>query len=99
MKDIIRMNQLASLITEGQTRKMMEVLNENISSSFPSEQAWDLWLKLSEENEYEDYDLQAHNHLQVGNIFRELQWIENNKDKFDEEELSDKFSDFLDQEY
>ena len=28
MKDIIRMNQLAGLITEGQARKMMEVLNE-----------------------------------------------------------------------
>ena len=29
MKDIIRMNQLAGLITEGQARKMMRVLNEN----------------------------------------------------------------------
>ena len=28
MKDIIRMNQLAGLITEGQARKMMEILNE-----------------------------------------------------------------------
>ena len=28
MKDIIRMNQLAGIITEGQARKMMEVLNE-----------------------------------------------------------------------
>ena len=30
MKDIIRMNQLAGIITEGQARKMLEVLNENI---------------------------------------------------------------------
>ena len=28
MKDIIRMNQLAGIITEGQARKMMAVLNE-----------------------------------------------------------------------
>jgi hypothetical protein len=28
MKDIIRMNQLAGLITEGQAKKMMQVLNE-----------------------------------------------------------------------
>lgn len=28
MKDIIRMNQLAGIITEGQARKMMEILNE-----------------------------------------------------------------------
>jgi hypothetical protein len=31
MKEIIRMNQLAGLITEGQARKMMQVLNENKS--------------------------------------------------------------------
>lgn len=30
MKDIIRMNQLAGLITEGQARKMMEILNEEV---------------------------------------------------------------------
>ena len=29
MKDLIRMNQLAGIITEGQARKMMEVLDEN----------------------------------------------------------------------
>ena len=29
MKDIIRMNQLAGLITEGQARKMMQILNES----------------------------------------------------------------------
>jgi hypothetical protein len=28
MKDLIRMNQLAGTITEGQARKMMEILNE-----------------------------------------------------------------------
>jgi len=30
MKDIIRMNQLAGNITEGQARKMMEILNEEV---------------------------------------------------------------------
>jgi hypothetical protein len=29
MKDIIRMNQLAGIITEGQARKMIDILNEN----------------------------------------------------------------------
>jgi hypothetical protein len=29
MKDIIRMNQLAGIITEGQARKMIQALNEN----------------------------------------------------------------------
>jgi hypothetical protein len=29
MKDIIRMNQLAGIITEGQARKMMAILNED----------------------------------------------------------------------
>ena len=33
MKDIIRMNQLAGIITEGQARKMLKVLNENSQSS------------------------------------------------------------------
>jgi hypothetical protein len=31
MKDIIRMNQLAGIITEGQAKKMMQILNENES--------------------------------------------------------------------
>ena len=30
MKEIIRMNQLAGIITEGQAKKMMEILNEEI---------------------------------------------------------------------
>jgi hypothetical protein len=29
MKDLIRMNQLAGIITEGQAKKMMQILNEN----------------------------------------------------------------------
>jgi hypothetical protein len=34
MKDIIRMNQLAGIITEGQARKMMQVLNEEGFTDF-----------------------------------------------------------------
>ena len=30
MKDIVRMNQLAGIITEGQAKKMMAILNEEI---------------------------------------------------------------------
>ena len=30
MKDIIKMNKLAGLITESQARRMMEILNENL---------------------------------------------------------------------
>jgi len=36
MKDIIRMNQLAGIITEGQARKMMQVLNEERTMMIPS---------------------------------------------------------------
>ena len=80
-----RMQQLAGLITESQ-------INENIPSSFPTQKAWGLWLKLSKENEIEDYDLNDFNHLQVGSFLKELQWIENNKDKYSDEELSQEFS-------
>ena len=38
MKDIIRMNQLAGLITEGQAKKMLEVLGENqLNENFTSD--------------------------------------------------------------
>ena len=37
MKDIIRMNQLAGLITESQAKKMMVILNENELFFKPSE--------------------------------------------------------------
>jgi hypothetical protein len=41
MKDLIRMNQLAGVITEGQAKKMMEVLNEGEYS--------DWWTKANNE--------------------------------------------------
>lgn len=74
-------------------------LNEYVAPSFPSEQTWNLWLKLSNENEYDDYNLETFNHLQVGGFLKELQWIENNKDKYDEEELSKRFSGYIDELY
>ena len=63
------------------------------------EQTWNLWLKLSNENEIEDYDLSSFNHLQVGGFLKELQWIETNKDKYSDEELSQNFSNYLDELY
>jgi hypothetical protein len=74
-------------------------LNEYTSLSFPNEVTWGLWLKLSDENEIEDYDLNKWNHLQVGGFLKELQWIENNKDKYNDEELSQNFSDYLNELY
>ena len=63
------------------------------------EQTWNLWLKLSNENEIEDYDLSSFNHLQVGGFLKELQWIKDNKDKYSDEELSQNFSNYLDELY
>jgi hypothetical protein len=60
------------------------------------EQTWILWLKLSQVNEYEDYDLQTHNYLQINSLFKELKWIQKNKQKCHEEELIKKFNKYLD---
>jgi hypothetical protein len=50
MKDIIRMNQLAGLITEGQAKKMMQVLNE-WSNDDDSD-----WMDQDIEDDPNDYD-------------------------------------------
>jgi len=76
-----------------------EKLDEYVAPSFPSEQTWNLWLKLSNENEHDDYNLETFNHLQVGGFLKELQWIEDNKDKYSDEELSQAFSNYLDELY
>ena len=91
-KEFKKMQKLAGIITEGQ-------VNESPAVSTPTEQTWKLWLKLSDENEIEDYDINGWNHLQVGGFLKELQWIENNKDKYTDEELSKKFSEYLDELY
>jgi len=53
MKDIIRMNQLAGLITEGQARKMMEILNENIGST-DSVRLFDFPQNINDVDSYEE---------------------------------------------
>ena len=92
----LRMQMLSGIITESEYKAK---LDEYVAPSFPSEQAWNLWLKLSNENEFDDYDLESFNHLQVGGFLKELQWIEDNKDKYSDEELSQAFSDYLDEIY
>ena len=50
MKDIIRMNQLAGIITESQARKMMEILNEdNLEVKSIAKQIYS-WLKQNDVN-------------------------------------------------
>jgi hypothetical protein len=90
MNEFKRIQQLAGILTEN--------IPQTTSNS-PSEQTWKLWLKLSDENEIEDYELDTWNHLQVQGFIKELQWIENNKDKYDDEELSNEFSDYLSELY
>ena len=57
MKDIIRMNQLAGIITESQARKMMEVLDENEESitSFKSISDMSNYLKKGDYDELDGY--------------------------------------------
>lgn len=95
-EETLRMQMLSGIITENEYKLK---LNEYIEPSFPSEQAWNLWLKLSNENEFDDYNLETFNHLQVGGFLKELQWIEDNKDKYSDEELSQAFSEYLDELY
>ncbi len=59
MKDIIRMNQLAGIITEGQARKMMQILNENEGTdiiSFLNSNKQELLDKLAERWEWDEDD-------------------------------------------
>ena len=56
------------------------------------EQTWNLWLKLSNENEIEDYDLSSFNHLQVGGFLKELQWIKDNKDKYNKDKINNQIN-------
>jgi hypothetical protein len=59
------------------------------------EHTWALWLKLSQIYEYEDYNLQTHNYLQMNSLFKELKWIRKNKQKYSEEELIKRFDNFV----
>jgi hypothetical protein len=44
MKDIIRTNQLAGIITEGQVRKMMEILNEEENNEYSFKNLIKQWI-------------------------------------------------------
>ena len=59
------------------------------------EKIWNLWLKLSNENEIEDYEINTWNYLQIGGFLKELQWVEDNENKYSFDELSKKFSDYI----
>ena len=60
------------------------------------EQTLILWLKLSQIYEYEDYDLQTHNYIQINSLFEEIKWVQKNKQKYSEEELIKQFNKYLD---
>ena len=45
-------------------------------------------LKVYKENGIEGYDIEDWNHIQVGNFLKELKWVEINKDKYSDEELT-----------
>jgi len=60
-----------------------------------SEEGWNKWIELSNRFEREDYDLLEHNYVQVQSLFKELQFVEANKNLSDDE-LNKKFDAFLD---
>ena len=85
---------LKSFLAEG------KMLKEEITIPTLDENAWKLWLQLSNEAGIEDYDLESYNHLQVNGFLKELNWVASNKDKYSNyEELSDAFNNFLDSTY
>ena len=84
-----RLQFLAGVINESQINEMSSDLNIG-------ENTWNKWLELSNKLEYEDYDLETHNYEQINSLFRELKWIEANKDKYNnDEDLFNAFSDFI----
>jgi hypothetical protein len=60
-----------------------------------SQEGFEKWIKLSKKFEYEDYDLLEHNYKQINSLFKELQFVEANKDLSDKE-LERKFDKFID---
>jgi len=69
MKDIIRMNQLAGIITEGQARKMMQVLNENEENtdilSFLKANKQELLSKIAKEFRFDEDDMEDLNSEEI----------------------------------
>jgi hypothetical protein len=75
MKDIIRMNQLAYIITEDQAKKMMQILNENETSNLnPNENI------ISFLSSRKDELLQA--------VSKKLNWDEFDWEEYQDEEIS-----------
>jgi hypothetical protein len=84
MKDIIRMNQLAGLITEGQARKMIQVLNEGKFTNPKIKYLIKLYKEIGDE--YPEENIIDNNSIMT--LEGELS-IEEIEDMFDGEDLFD----------
>jgi hypothetical protein len=60
-----------------------------------SKEGWEKWIELSKKFDYEDYDLLEHNYEQMNSLFKELQFVEANKN-LNDDELDRKFNKFID---
>jgi len=60
-----------------------------------SKEGWEKWIELSKKFDYEDYDLLEHNYKQINSLFKELQFVEANKN-LNDDELNRKFNKFID---
>ena len=60
-----------------------------------SKEGWEKWVELSKKFDYEDYDLLEHNYEQMNSLFKELQFVEANKN-LNDDELDRKFNKFID---
>jgi len=60
-----------------------------------SKEGWEKWIELSKKLEYEDYDLLEYNYEQINSLFKELQFVEANKN-LNDDELERKFDRFID---
>jgi hypothetical protein len=60
-----------------------------------SKEGWEKWIELSKKFDYEDYDLLEHNYEQINSLFKELQFVEANKN-LNDDELEKKFDRFID---
>jgi hypothetical protein len=60
-----------------------------------SKEGWEKWIELSKKFDYEDYDLLEHNYEQINSLFKELQFVEANKN-LNDDELERKFDRFID---
>jgi hypothetical protein len=59
-----------------------------------SEEGFKKWLFISEELERDGYNLKKHNFMQINTLFRELQFVEANKE-LSNEDLLNKFEENL----